>query len=440
MKRFLSEKIPLSLKLRLKRAALAPAAWALRLGARANLQAVNRSKFYGKLRDALEREYPPANQREAARAANQNRDTQVLVLDDRVPTPDRDAGSARMLFILRALSEWCHPVLVTTAKRLWPEYEKLLWDEGVETASALELRRLLKTRRFRVAIISRPEIAQALLKSVRRASPDTKIIYDMVDAHFIRLAREAGVTGDAQLAREAERYRKIETRLARASDLVWCNSAADREAMGRESPGVHSVVVPTIHRPHPRGPAFEEREHLLFVGNFMHRPNVDGVRFFVNEVLPAVRESLAGVELLLVGDNAPPEFGGREREGVHVLGYVPDIEPLFARARVFVAPVRFGAGIKGKVGEALAHAIPVVTTTVGAEGMFLRDGEEALVVNSAQDFAAAVVRLYRDAALWQRLSDNAHAHVERIFSPRVVGGIINDSIKKVLGQSNTGNV
>ncbi|PYS98550.1 MAG: glycosyl transferase family 2, partial [Acidobacteria bacterium] len=228
-------------------------------------------------------------------------------------------------------------------------------------------------------------------------------------------------------------YQKTETRLARASDLIWCNSSADKEAMEREAPGVPSVVVPTIHRLHARGISFEEREHLLFVGNFLHRPNTDAILFFAGEILPAVRESLPGVELLIVGDNAPPEFASFE--GVRLLGYVPDVDPLFARARVFVAPVRFGAGVKGKIGEALAYAVPVVTTTIGAEGMELRDEEEALIADTPHDFAAAVVRLYRDAGLWQRLSDNAHAHVERHFSPRVVGKIVNDSVRSLLGDS-----
>jgi GT2 family glycosyltransferase/glycosyltransferase involved in cell wall biosynthesis len=400
-----------------------------------HFQVVNREKFCEKWRDTLAREHRAENPREAERAANRKWDTQVIVFDDRMPTPDRDAGSIRMLFILRALKEWCHPVFVTTAKRHWPEYERLLWKEGVETAGILELPRLAKARRFRAAVASRPDVAAAVVKQMRRADPRVKIVFDTVDVHFIRLAREAELTGDDKMAGEAARYRKMETRLARASDLVWCTSAADKEAMEREAPGVPSFVIPTIHKVHSRGLPFEKREQLLFVGNFLHRPNVDGVRFFVDEVLPAVRGSLAGVELLLVGDNAPAEFEGRESEGVRVLGYVPDIEPLFARARVFVAPVRFGAGVKGKIGEALAHAVPVVTTTVGAEGMFLRDGEEALIADSPQDFAAAVVRLYNDAALWQKLSGNAHAHVERNFSPRVVGKIINDSVRNLLERS-----
>ena len=395
-------------------------------------QLINRGKFQDKWRDVLAHAHHPQAPARIERAANRKWDTQVLVLDDRIPTPDRDAGSARMLHLLRALSEWCHPVLVTTSKQVWPEYERQLWREGVETASALGLRRLMRARRFRAAVISRPEIAEALLASVRRADPRAKVIFDTVDLHFVRLAREAALTGDPELAREAERYRRIETRIARASDLVWLASSADREALERVAPGVHSAVVPTIHpaRGHGGLPP-HEREHLLFVGNFRHRPNADAVHFFAREVLPVVRESLRGVELFVVGGDAPPEFGAYE--GVRALGYVPDIDPLYARSRVFVAPLRFGAGMKGKIGDALSYGLPVVTTTVGAEGMFLRDGEEVLLADTAEDFAAAVVRLYRDEELWRRLASQAHAHVERHFSPRVVGRVVNDSVKGLLG-------
>jgi GT2 family glycosyltransferase len=396
-------------------------------------QVVNRSKFLDKWRATLEREHLPQDPSRAERAANRKWATQVAVFDDRTPTPDRDAGSARMLFILRALKEWCHPVLVTTSKQVWPEYERALWRDGIETASALDFKRLMRARRFRAAVVSRPDVAGALMGPIRRADPRTRVVFDMVDVHFIRFAREAELTGDPAAAREAEEYRKTETRLARASDLIWCNSDADQAAMSREARGVPSVVIPTMHRVREGGPAFDARENLLFVGNFRHRPNEDGVRFFVSEVLPLVRERLPGVELLLVGDNAPAEFAEYESAGVRVLGYVPDIEPLFARARVFVAPVRFGAGVKGKIGEALAHGLPVVTTKIGAEGMALRDGEEALIVDSPREFADAVLRLYDDAALWRRLSDNSRAHVERHFSPRVVGKVVNDSVRSLLG-------
>jgi GT2 family glycosyltransferase len=394
-------------------------------------RAADRERFRDKWRAALAREHHAHDSSQTERAANRKWATQVAVFDDCIPTPDRDAGSARMLHILRALSEWSHPVLITLSKQSWPDYERALWREGIETARALDFERLVRERRFRAAILSRPHVAEGLLKPIRRADPRTRIVFDMVDAHSLRLAREHQLTGDDATAREAERYRKIESRLARECDVVWCASTADEEYMERLAPGVRTKVVPTIHPPHERGLPFERREHILFVGNFRHRPNADAVHFYAREVLPRVRESLPSVELLLIGGNAPPEFAAYE--GVRVLGYVPDIEPLLAASRVSVAPLRFGAGINGKIGEALAHGLPVVTTTIGAAGIGLRDGEEALIADSPEDLADATVRLYTDAALWRRLSDKGFAHVERNFSPRVVRKVVNDSVRGLLG-------
>jgi glycosyltransferase involved in cell wall biosynthesis len=394
-------------------------------------RAADRERFRDKWRAALAREHHARDSSQTERAANRKWATQVAVFDDCIPTPDRDAGSARMLHILRALSEWSHPVLITLSKQSWPDYESALRREGIETARSLDFMRLVRERRFRAAILSRPHVAEGLLKPIRRADPRTRIVFDMVDAHSLRLSREHALTGDAALAREAERYRKIESRLARECDVVWCASTADEEYMERLAHGVRTKVVPTIHPPGERGLPFEEREHILFVGNFRHRPNADAVHFYAREVLPRVRESLPTVELLLIGDNAPQEFVAYE--GVRVLGYVPDIETVLARARVSVAPLRFGAGINGKIGEALAHGLPVVTTTIGAAGIALRDGEEALIADSPEDLTDATVRLYTDASLWQRLSDKGYAHVERNFSPRVVRKVVNDSVRGLLG-------
>jgi hypothetical protein len=123
------------------------------------------------------------------------------------------------------------------------------------------------------------------------------------------------------------------------------------------------------------------------------------VHFLVKEILPHVRAEIPEARLLLVGDNAPPDIEAYASDGVRLLGHVPDLDPLMARARVFVAPLRFGAGVKGKIGEALAYGLPVVTTAVGAEGM------------------------------WRKLSERGRRHVEQNFTPEVVGSVINDSVR-----------
>ena len=397
-------------------------------------QVANRAKFYEKWRDVLEREHLPNDPALIGEASDRKDGPRVLVIDDRLPTPDRDAGSARMVFILKALAQWSRPVFVYLSKEEQSEYEKQLWRAGVETARAANLGRLLKERKFYAAVLSRPDVAEALMPLVRRSDANIKIVFDMVDAYFIRFGREYDLTGDAHAAREAARFRRVETRLARRSDLVWCASTTDAEVVRREAPGVRVEVIPTIHTLHTRGKPFDERRHLLFIGHLRHRPNVDAVHFLAREILPLVRESLPDVELHVVGDHAPPEILSYASESVRLLGYVPDVDPLFASARVMVAPLRFGAGAKGKIGEALSYGLPVVTTSVGAEGMGFTNGSEVLVADDPREFAREVVRAYRDGELWQRLSDSGSAHVEKHFTPEVVGRVINESVKSARGE------
>ena len=389
----------------------------------------NRDKFREKWREVLEREHYPNDLRLAERAANRKAGPYVFVFDDHVPTPDRDAGSARMAFILRALAEWSRPVFVALSQQSHSSYERQLWKDGIETASAVDFARLLRERNFYAAVLSRPAVAEALLKAIRRADPRVRVVFDMVDAHFLRVGRESELTGDAEAAREAARYREVETELARSADLVWYASTADKEIVEKLAPRVPAAVVPTVHSLRGPGLPFAERRDLLFVGNFRHRPNADAVRFFVEEIFPHVRAEIPGARLLLVGDHAPPDLAAYASEEVRLLGYVPDLDPVMESARVFVAPIRFGAGINGKIGEALAYGLPVVTTPLGAAGMGFDDGEQALVADGPREFAAAVARLYRDAELWQQLSERGRRHVAQNFTPEVVGRVINDSLR-----------
>jgi GT2 family glycosyltransferase len=394
-------------------------------------QLINREKFVEKWREVLEREHLPEDRARTDEASNRKRAPLVIVFDERVPTPDRDAGSARMLHILKSLARSCRPVFVPLNRPHGIEYERLLWKEGIETANVVEYLRLLRERKFQVAILSRPLVADGLINSLRGINPSLKIVFDMVDTYFIRLERERHVTRDERAAADARRYREIELRLARASNLVWCASPEDREVVAREAPEVRIEVVPTIHPLHTRGRSFAEREHLLFLGNLAHRPNADAVHHFLRDIFPAVKSALPQVKLYVVGDSVPPEIAAYASADVEVLGYVPDVEPFFRNCRLMVVPLRYGAGIKGKLGESLSYGLPVVTTSTGAEGFGLTGGVEALIVDEPREFAAAVVRAYEREDLWERLSEQGYRHVEKHFTPEVVARVIESSMREL---------
>jgi len=392
-------------------------------------QEVHREKFVSKWREVLEREHLERRPRNLSAAANRKSGPSIVVFDDRVPAPDRDAGSARMFQILKSLAQWSKPVFVSLGQPL-PDYEKLLWTEGIETGLAVDYAWLLKERKFAVALLSRPEVANAMLRKIRWTSPQTKIIFDMVDAYFIRLQREYETSGDEKVRDEASRYKKLETKLARAVDQVWCTSPEDKKAVAKIVSADKIVVVPTIHLLRARTNGFDGRAGLLFVGHLAHRPNSDGIQYFIKEVFPRLRALLPDVSLDVVGTSTP-EIAGYNSRDVRVRGYVPDIAPFFQNSRVFVAPLRFGAGTRGKIGDALAYGLPVVTTSVGAEGTGVRHGIDALIADDPEKFAVAVKDLYSCEELWRQLSDSGYEHVGRNFTPEVVEQVLHDALVKL---------
>lgn len=358
--------------------------------------------------------------------------TVVLVFDERIPTPDRDAGSLRMFLILKTLAAWCQVILVPFNRPSSSDYERALWREGIETVDVTDYRRLLKLTNVKAAIVSRPSMAEVFIPRIRRLNPNAGIIFDTVDIHFVRLEREYEVSKDSLVFAEARRYRELETRLVKASDIVWCASIVDKEVIEREAKSTEFAVVPTIHELRDRGKPFEERQHLLFVGNFAHRPNEDAVLFLIQNVYPLLKDLLPGVQLDIIGDNPSPAITAYNSPDIRIRGYIPDIEPYLQSSRVFVAPLRFGgAGTKGKVGEAMAHGLPVVTTSIGAEGFGLTPGLDVMIGDEPTSFAKAIQQLYGQKELWKRVADNSRLRIEQHFTPEVIAETINNSIQKI---------
>ena len=392
-------------------------------------QITNRTKFVEKWKATLDQDYLPRDMKLVADASHRNRyRPRVVVFDERVPSPDRDAGSLRMFLILKEIARWAHVIFVPFSEPQTLEYEQALWKEGIETAEAVDYRSVLKHENVCAVIVSRPTMGEAWFRRIRRLNPDARIIFDMVDTHFLRLQREHMVLGDASALAESNRYRKLERKLAQQSDLVWSASGDDRLVMQGEVAGKRIEVVPTMHRLRDPGESFESREGLLFIGNQVHRPNSDAVLFYLREVHPLVLKALPDIALDIIGDNPSPETISFDSSQVRIHGYVPNVEPYLGHARVLVAPLRFGAGIKGKVGEAMASGLPVVTTSIGAEGFGLTHEFDVMIADDPESFAGAIVRLYLEQDLWERIAGNSRLRIQQNFTPEVVAETIYRSI------------
>jgi O-antigen biosynthesis protein len=338
----------------------------------------------------------------------------ALVLDDRPPRPQRDGGSARMMALLQTLPELGWRVIFgyTGEERGWgadpPSEARLAGDQAIDAF----LRE--QGERIDAAILSRPTVAADWSARVRRDAPGALLVYDTVDISHLREFRRAKLTGSSGLLKLALLSRRQELATAGEADCTLVVSEPERRLLLSELPDARVYVVSNIHPPNPLPRPFGERHGFVFVGHFEHEPNVDGVKFLLDEVWPLVREADPEAELLVVGHAAPVRLLERADPGVRFAGQVADLEPLLAGAKAMVAPLRFGAGVKGKVLQAMAHGLPVAGTTVAFEG--IGDGSAGLVADAAGELAGAMLRLTTDEELWRDLRERGLALVERDYS------------------------
>jgi O-antigen biosynthesis protein len=366
-------------------------------------------------------------------AARPKRGIEILVVLDRLPLPTKDAARVRMLAILRILTKFAGVVLVLLYHKFEnSDHERMVKELGIDIVGVFDFEDFLAGRHFDLALISYPHVAEYMMPVVRRRFPEAKIVYDTVDVQFIRLQREAEVKGSTRFAGEAKKLKRIETKLARAADQTWCVTEDDREFLRSVAPDANIRVVSNIHEIHGRGPSFEERRDLLFIGNFEHRPNEDAVNVLLDAILPDLLEDIPDIRLNVVGGSVLRAILERQSANFVAHGFVEDIAPFFAKSRVFVAPLRFGGGMKGKVGEAMSFGVPVVTTNIGAEGIGLVDGQNALIADDPASFAASVKRVYHNKEMWQTLSDNGLDLIAKNLSPESAEKRIREALDAAL--------
>lgn len=385
-------------------------------------QVRNQQVFADAWRAALARQLPAGSVPGPALVHRGQR--QVLIIDEAVPRPDRDSASLRQFNLIRMLlAGGAHVVFLPTRGEHGGAATQALQALGVEVWHAPWLQGVgpwLRTHgpRFQVAMLVRHHVANECLPLLRRHAPQARTVFDTVDLHYLRERRGAELSGDPRLARGAERTRASELAVMAATDVTLLVSAAEKQQLAVDAPSVRVELLSNLHEVAGQGLDWAQRQGLVFVGGFNHPPNLDAMQWFIGEVFPLIRQRLPEIRFHCIGADVPDSLRAlaATQPGVQVHGYVPDVVPWMAGGRVAVAPLRFGAGVKGKINLSMAHGQPVVATHCAAEGMHLHDGEDVLVADDASGFADAVVRLHDDEALWRRLSGNGLDNIARHFS------------------------
>ncbi|MBI5099766.1 MAG: glycosyltransferase [Nitrospirae bacterium] len=356
------------------------------------------------------------------------KDISILVIDRDLPRYDMDSGGLRMYSILKILRNLGYSVtfLPDDLKAVEPcrtefqnfgikvlcgdiDVEKYLADNGPSLTHV---------------VMSRPEQAYKFISLVRAYAINSTVIYDTVDLHWLRFERASTFSDSNEMLDKAAHYKKLELLCASCADIVLTVTEDDKKFLLIEDPRLRTEVLPNIHETVKNVTPFRKRKNLMFIGGFYHRPNVDAMLFFVREILPIIKQEIPDTKLFIVGSNPPKEILELKSGDVEVTGYVRDVSPYFENCRVFVSPLRYGAGMKGKIGHSMGYGLPVVTTTIGAEGIGLTNFRNALISDEPKEFAEFAIRLYKDKELWNRISRNSILHIKENYSPIVIENIV----------------
>jgi len=386
-------------------------------------QVVNREKFREKWKDALAQQPAPIDSAKLApAAANFRHPRHVLVVDAYTPTPDQDSGSLRMTNLMRLLREagW----RVSFLPDNWAhagKYTDALQALGVEALyhpffsdPATWLRK--NGESLEAVVLSRHYVTSNYLDLVRMYAPRATVIFDTVDLHYLREQRSAELAGNAELARQAAATRESELGLMRECDITLVVSPVEKSLLAREVPGARVEVLSNVHEIYGLRRGYAERADLVFVGGFQHPPNIDAMQWFVRNVFPLVSLRAPQMKLHIIGSKVVDDVLALASDNIIVHGYVEDIAPYMDGCRISIAPLRVGAGVKGKINMAMSYGLPVVATATAVEGMHVQAGSDVLVADTPADFAEAILRLYGDEVLWNTLSANGLANVRSHFS------------------------
>lgn len=391
-------------------------------------QEVNRLAFVRKWRHVLASHGAHTSAGDVWERSNRQPAGMVLIVEPVVLTADRDSGSRRMSAIVDELGALGLSVYYAVADHFAMEpYRRDLERRGVTVLeSAAEQHTFLEEAgdRLRGVVLCRVDTAWPYLDLVYKHAPQATLVFDTVDLHGLRLHRQADVERDEVLAHRSRLVWIKERAVMRAADVTLVVSSAEKELIARVEPDVDVRVLSNIHAPIVTDPHLEGRDGIVFVGGYLHPPNVDAALWAVQAVMPLVWERLPDVTLHLLGSFMPDELSALDGPGVDARGWVADLTPCYRSARVVIAPLRYGAGVKGKVAEAIEHGVPLVGTSIALEGMDLVDGVDVLRAEAAGEFADAVVRLLTDDELWQRMAGHGQAALERQFSSKLARDVL----------------
>lgn len=333
-----------------------------------------------------------------------------------VPEYDNNSGELRLTEIIKAYREKGYFITIISPKNkidnkyneyfqrlgVCVYYEHKIFDERADFLKRLKLKQPISWF-YAVRIFIKNYIL------AKKTNPDTLLVYDMVDIHHLRHKRAMELEPQ-KISHKKDYYKTLyrEKLASKKADIVITVSDKEKEYMEQFVEPEKITTISNIHylkKNIEEVPPFYERKNILFVGS-IHPPNIDAVDFLLSDIMPLVWEKDNTIMVDIVG-NVKDVIPDIQHPNVKMHGYVSDMEQFLLNSKIMVAPLRYGAGVKGKIGQAFEYFLPVITTDIGAEGMQLENHKNSLIADKKVDFANAILELYHNEELWKTLQSNS---------------------------------
>ncbi len=388
-------------------------------------QAVNQAKFYEKWKDVLEKENF-SNGENVFLAKDRSRfQKHILVVDHYVPHFDKDAGGRGTFMYLKMFKNMgMHVTFIGDNFYKHEPYTTLLNQEGIEILYGVyyleNYQQWIKEngKHFEYIYLQRPHIAVKYMDLVKKYT-DAKIIYYDVDLCHVREMRQYEITKDKALLESAKKWKEIEFGLIEKADVVHVVGSYEEEYLKKYFPDKPIRNIPLYiydDIKHGVDKNFDHRKDLLFVGGFGHPPNEDAVLWFAWNIFPKVLEKYPDIKWYVVGAKPPKSVQELASDNIIIKGYISDEElnDLYGRCRLDIVPLRYGAGVKGKVLEAIYNQIPLITTKIGAEGLS-KEENAYWIADEAEKISKTINDVYEDYSELRRKSDNCISFIQNHF-------------------------
>jgi len=344
----------------------------------------------------------------------------ILFISPTLPEYDESAGGKRAWYMLKLLAEDYNVYAYTRGSRKAHHAQKLTAD-GVKVIEHHDYNQMKKDFPSFDVIIFAWYYSWYDNHIFRDLYPDATYIVDTVDIHWVREERSIG-NWDGIDKEKLKENKAAEVHVYKSAHLIWTVSDTDSEAVWKEVPDADCSVVSIIEELQTDHFTPSPEKNILFLGGYRHYPNINAAEILANDILPKVRKSFPETKLILAGSNAPENVQALgDLENVEFRGFIndEDIPALYANAAVVVVPLLAGAGVKGKICEAISYSVPVVTNKIGNEGIHLENKKEAFITESTTQMSKYVVEIFNDKHKLEDLTTAAQKKLDNLVGPEI---------------------